>query len=548
MQEHFIEAHVDLACPSDTDSMMDIAYVPGVEKYWAPWTAQGAALAKRYQVHPPNQDTEIPHKLACMVPNALLGLEVPPGPLRVAYFNSATQAIKEYMIALADSPNVVDTEHKDMLLSFVEAWKAYMIGTLVDVLGEVSYVTDPDVVSNLKLTGATFVSLLRLLGVQPMSCWNEKTIPFLDGQKYEYPPFICEGLPNGVPMIDEVLGRAEESEPGARRPLRIAFYGDSGAVHYTGGGYVDGRKQPTRNHHPLRDQLHTLFPASTEVHYFVEPGDTMHTTLARMKADRNIADGYYDFVIVFHHASEWFKQRYNPQIKESMYVLVGDNEAYEAVFREMFWILRTQCARAFVFQHGTADNWETTDAFNALASKYMNMTREYGVPASSGHIYNCQKQKRTEVKYDKWHYQANEWNDSLLVLQVYRVCGMLIKLRPFSTAWDARAKIGENLDQHQYEHYRQLNITHLPVNVDASVGSNSSGELTIDGNPAKLNIAPHVGLIWDVSVNETVYLDMNSGMVVVRPPVIAPHDGADAQEVGKLLEKDAIRILAYEDP
>ena len=208
MQKHFLEAHGSLACPSENDAMMDNAYVPGVDKYWVAWTAQGAALAKRYQVQPPNQDTELPHGLACMAPNALAGLEVPPGPLRIASFNSATQEVKEYMIALADSPNVVDTEHWEMAPNFVEAWKAYMIGTLVDVLGEVSYVTDPDVVTNLKLTGATFVSLLRLLGVQPMSCWNEKTIPFLDGQKYEYPPFVREGLPNGVPMIDEVLGRA----------------------------------------------------------------------------------------------------------------------------------------------------------------------------------------------------------------------------------------------------------------------------------------------------------------------------------------------------
>ena len=79
MREHFIEAHVDLACPSDTDAMTDNAYVPGVDKYWVEWTAQGAALAKRYQVHPPDQDIELPHGLACMVPNALAGLEVPPG-------------------------------------------------------------------------------------------------------------------------------------------------------------------------------------------------------------------------------------------------------------------------------------------------------------------------------------------------------------------------------------------------------------------------------------------------------------------------------------
>ena len=160
---------------------MDNAYVPGVDKYWVEWTAQGAALAKRYQVRPPEQEIELPHGLACMVPNALAGLLVPPGPSRVAYFNSATQEVRKYMIALADSPNVVDTEHKKLAPSFVEAWKAYMTSVLIDVLGEVSYATDLEVVTNLKLTGATFVSLLRLLGVQPMSCWNENTIPFLDG-------------------------------------------------------------------------------------------------------------------------------------------------------------------------------------------------------------------------------------------------------------------------------------------------------------------------------------------------------------------------------
>ena len=93
-----------------------------------------------------------------------------------------------------------------------------------------------------------------------------------------------------------------------------------------------------------------------------------------MKNDQNISDGYYDFVILFHHACEWFRKQWNPQIKESMYLLVGDNEAYEAAFREVLWILRTQCSRAFIFQHGTAENWETTDVFNALASKYMNLS------------------------------------------------------------------------------------------------------------------------------------------------------------------------------
>ena len=127
-----------------------------------------------------------------------------------------------------------------------------------------------------------------------------------------------------------------------------------------------------------------------------------------MKAGQSIADGYDDFVILFHHASEWLRKQYNPQIKESICVLVGDNEAYEAAFREVAWILRTQCARPYSFQHGTAENWETTDASNALANKYMNVTREYSVPASSGHIYNCQKQKRPEDTNDKWHYRAND--------------------------------------------------------------------------------------------------------------------------------------------
>ena len=116
---------------------------------------QGVALAKRYEVSPPDQYIELPHGLACVVPNALAGLRVPPGPLRVAYFNSATQEIKEHLIDLADAPNVSDTEHKEMAPGFVEAWKAFMINTLIDVICEVSSGTDPEVVNNLKLNGAS---------------------------------------------------------------------------------------------------------------------------------------------------------------------------------------------------------------------------------------------------------------------------------------------------------------------------------------------------------------------------------------------------------
>ena len=44
-------------------------------------------------------------------------------------------------------------------------------------------------------------------------------------------------------------------------------------------------------------------------------------------------------------SSEWFKELYNPETEETMYVLVGDTEAYEVASREVAWILRTQCAR-----------------------------------------------------------------------------------------------------------------------------------------------------------------------------------------------------------
>ena len=38
-----------------------------------------------------------------------------------------------YMIALADSPNVIDTEHKDMAPNFVEAWIAYMTNSNISI-------------------------------------------------------------------------------------------------------------------------------------------------------------------------------------------------------------------------------------------------------------------------------------------------------------------------------------------------------------------------------------------------------------------------------
>ena len=86
MAEHFRHDHwsppgPNNDTPSESDGMMDNAYVPGVEKYWIKWKAQGVALAKRYEVPPPDQDTELPHGLACVVPNALAGLLVPPGSL-----------------------------------------------------------------------------------------------------------------------------------------------------------------------------------------------------------------------------------------------------------------------------------------------------------------------------------------------------------------------------------------------------------------------------------------------------------------------------------
>ena len=112
---------------------------------------------------------------------------------------------------------------------------------------------------------------------------------------------------------------------------------------------------------------------------------------------------------------------------------------------------------------------------------------------------------------------------------------MWVKLRPFNIVWDARAKVGENLDMNDYAQYKEHNLTHLPVNVSApdwprAVCANSSGELTIGGAKAKPSIASHVSLIWDASIKEAVYLDMRSNMIVTRPPVIAPQDHATATE------------------